>query len=230
MEDRAPPALAFRGVSKIYDTPGSGSRYALRGVTFAVPVGRTVAIVGRSGSGKSTMLHLAAGIDRPTTGAVLAEGRDLAALSERQRTFYRRDSVGLVFQFFHRLPHLSVAENVALPGIIAGDRDAGLGPRVRSLLDRVGLGDRANDPVHQLSGGEMQRVAICRALVRRPRLVLADEPTGNLDDATGLLVLELLLELARDEGGTLLYVTHSAELARLADHTWRLHSGELDTA
>jgi ABC-type lipoprotein export system ATPase subunit len=228
MPDATPTALEFRDVSKIYDTPGSGSRHALRQVSFTVPVGQSVAIVGRSGSGKSTLLHLAAGIDLPTEGTVLAGGRDLHRLSERARTRFRRDNVGLVFQFFHLLPQLSVADNVALPGLIAGDRPASTAERVRSLLERVGLADRAGDTVQKLSGGEMQRVAICRALLRRPGLLLADEPTGNLDDATGRSVLDLLLELSRSEGGTLIYVTHGAELARLADQIWRLHSGVLE--
>jgi ABC-type lipoprotein export system ATPase subunit len=161
---------------------------------------------------------------------VLVAGQDLAAMPDRARTLLRRDAIGLVFQFFHLLPHLSVGDNVALPELIAGGRPSAFAPRVRELLDRVGLADRAGDPVHHLSGGEMQRVAICRALLRRPRLLLADEPTGNLDDASSRVVMELMLGLAKDEGSTLLYVTHSRELAGLADETWRLQSGELLSA
>jgi ABC-type lipoprotein export system ATPase subunit len=223
------PALAFRGVSKVYDMAG-GPRLALRDVSFDLPAGRRVAIVGRSGSGKSTLLHLAAGIDVPTAGDVLVEGQRLGALSDRARTRLRRDRIGLVFQFFHLLPHLSVYDNVALPQLIAGGRPAAFDARVRALLDRVGLGDRAGDPVQKLSGGEMQRIAICRALVRRPRLLLADEPTGNLDDTSSRVVMDLILELAAEEGHTLVYVTHSRELAALADETWRLSSGVLDRA
>jgi len=186
-----------------------------------------VAIVGRSGSGKSTLLHLAAGIDLPTEGAVVVEGRELGRLSDRTRTLLRRDGIGLVFQFFHLLPHLSVRDNVALPELIAGGRPAAFEPRVATLLGRVGLADRAGDPVSKLSGGEMQRVAICRALLRRPRLLLADEPTGNLDDASGREVMALMLSLAAEEGSTLVYVTHSREFAALADETWALQSGML---
>jgi len=223
------PALEFTNVSKVYDTFASGSKYALRDVSFAVSAGRRVAIVGRSGSGKSTLLHLAAGIDVPSTGDVLVEGRALATLSERERTRLRRDGVGLIFQFFYLLPHLSLEDNVALPALIAGDRPAAYAGRVRELLGRVGLADRAGDPVQKLSGGEMQRVAICRALLRRPRLLLADEPTGNLDDQNGRAVMDLLLALSREEGSTLIYVTHSRDFAALADATWQLHSGVLDT-
>ncbi len=200
---------------------------ALHEVSFELPARRRIAVVGRSGSGKSTLLHLAAGIDRPTGGEVEIGGQRLGDLSDRARTLLRRETIGLVFQFFHLLPQLSVADNVALPELIAGGRPAAFGPRVRELLGRVGLADRAADPVQALSGGEQQRVAICRALVRRPRLLLADEPTGNLDDASGRLVMELMLALVAEEGSTLLYVTHSREFAALADETWQLQSGRL---
>ena len=223
------PALAFDGVSKVYEAFGSGSRYALRGVSFQIREGRTVAVVGRSGSGKSTLLHLAAGIDVPTEGTVRVRDRNLSGLSEEERTLLRRNDVGLIFQFFYLMPHLSVRDNVALPALIAGERPAEYEPRVRALLARVDLADRADDTVEKLSGGEMQRVAICRALLRRPRLLLADEPTGNLDDDNGRRVMALLLALASEEGTTLLYVTHSREFAAMADAVWTLHSGELET-
>jgi ABC-type lipoprotein export system ATPase subunit len=211
----------------VYPSPGQAARVALHEVSFELPAGRRIAVVGRSGSGKSTLLHLAAGIDRPTQGEVEIGGRRLSHLSDRARTLLRRETVGLVFQFFHLLPQLSVRDNVALPELIAGRRPAVFGPRVRELLGRVGLADRAADPVQGLSGGEQQRVAICRALVRQPRLLLADEPTGNLDDASGRLVMELMLDLVSEEGSTLLYVTHSREFAALADETWQLQSGRL---
>jgi putative ABC transport system ATP-binding protein len=222
-------ALAFESVSKVYETSGSGSKYALREVSFEVPEGCKVAIVGRSGSGKSTLLHLAAGIDVPSAGVVQVRNRDLSALSEGERTRIRRDEVGLVFQFFHLLPHLSVRDNVRVPAMIAGDREGAIDRRAEELLDRVGLADRLGDAVQKLSGGEMQRVAICRALLRRPQLLLADEPTGNLDDENGQRVMDLLLALADDEGATLIYVTHSRDFARLADVVWEIHSGELET-
>lgn len=222
-------ALKFDRVSKVYGRAGGGSRHALREVTASIPRGRVVSIIGRSGSGKSTFLHLAAGIDRPTEGSVRLHGVDLAALGEHARAKVRRDTIGLVFQFFHLLPHLGVLENVLLPCWIAGERGNAPEERAIELLARVSLADRARDPVQKLSGGEMQRVALCRALVRKPALVLADEPTGNLDDANGLAVMDLLLRMAREEGSTLVYVTHSAELAALADAQWSLHSGTLET-
>jgi putative ABC transport system ATP-binding protein len=220
--------LAFRDVSKTYALPGGATLSALSGVTAEVRGSRAVALIGRSGSGKSTFLHLAAGIDAPTTGAVRLVGRELKALSDRERTLTRREAVGLVFQFFHLLPHLSVKDNVLVPGLIASDPPAALEARARELLQRVGLAERATEPVHKLSGGEMQRVALCRALLRRPRLVLADEPNGNLDEATGQVVMDLLLGMVREEGSALVYATHSLELAALGDETWRLRSGILE--
>ena len=221
-------ALRFDRVSKVYETFASGSRHALRDVTFTMPAGRVVAVVGRSGSGKSTLLHLAAGIDVPTAGEVLLQGRALGTLSDGARTLLRRDAVGLVFQFFHLLPHLTLRDNVVLPALIAGVRPAACEPRALELLERVGLADRAGDPVQKLSGGEMQRVAICRALLRRPAVLLADEPTGNLDDDNGRRVMDLLLALAREEGRSLLYVTHRAEeLPRCLTHVLRLRSGRV---
>ena len=219
--------LSFRSVSKIYNSEG-GDRYALRDISFDLMPGRRVAVVGRSGSGKSTLLHLAAGIDLPSKGEIWIEGRNLADLSERDRALLRRDGVGLVFQFFHLLSHLSVAANIGLPELVAGGHPSQFNSRVQELLERVDLADRGKDPIHQLSGGEMQRVAICRALLRRPRLLLADEPTGNLDDDNSHQVLQLMLSLAEEEGSTLIYATHSRELASLADHRWRLHSGIME--
>ncbi|MDE2886877.1 MAG: ABC transporter ATP-binding protein [Gemmatimonadota bacterium] len=219
-------ALSFENVSKAYDA-GVGMRYALRGVSFVVEPARKVAVVGRSGSGKSTLLHLAAGIDVPTGGMVKVGDRDLSALTEEARSKLRRDEVGLIFQFFYLMPHLPVADNVALPAMIAGEKPRSYRPRVMELLERVELGDRAGDPVQKLSGGEQQRVAICRALLRRPGLLLADEPTGNLDDDNGRRVMALMMELVDHEGATLVYVTHSREFAALADEVWELHSGEL---
>ncbi|MCH6570395.1 MAG: ABC transporter ATP-binding protein [Acidobacteria bacterium] len=224
----ATPALTFRLVSKVYDSSSRESRFALREVSFDIPPGLKVAIVGRSGSGKSTLLHLAAGIDVPTQGEVSIRGRNLAALSDRARTLVRRQEIGLVFQFFYLLPHLSVRENVCLPGFIAGAGVSEFEERASELLEEVGLLDRAEDNIQELSGGEMQRVAICRSLLRKPRLLLADEPTGNLDDANSGLVMNLMLKLASKEGHTLVYVTHSAELASLADEVWRLQSGVLN--
>lgn len=222
------PALVFDRVSRSFEE-GEVVRPVLVDVSFAVPAGRAVAIQGRSGSGKTTLLHLAAGIDVPTSGSVSIAGERLDALPDAARSRLRRDRVGLVFQFFHLLPHLSVEDNVGLPEMIAGASPVEFRPRARALLDRVGLGDRAGSSIHRLSGGEKQRVAICRALVRRPRLLLADEPTGALDDAIGDQVMGLLREVGAEEGATLVFATHSRRHARFADEVWRLHDGRLET-
>jgi ABC-type lipoprotein export system ATPase subunit len=221
--------LELRRVTREYRSAGGAVLRALREASASVEEGRAVAVVGRSGSGKSTLLHLAAGIDEPTSGEVRVGGRPLSSLTDAARSRVRRDEVGLVFQFFHLLPHLTVLENVLLPALVAGDRPGPAEARARDLLDRVGLSARRAEPVQKLSGGEMQRVAVCRALLRRPRLLLADEPTGNLDEATGQAVMDLLLRVAREEGSTLVFVTHSRELAALADEVWTLHSGILET-
>ncbi len=219
------PVLQFDAVNKRYGDSVS----ALHPTTFEVPPGKILAVVGRSGSGKSTLLNLAAGIDIPTSGRVRIMGRDMQELSERERTKIRRDHIGLVFQFFHLLPHLSVHENVLLPSLIAGDPRKQAQLKATALLERVGLVDRRADLLEQLSGGEMQRIAICRALMRNPTLILADEPTGNLDDETGQVVMDLLFGLAREHKHGMIYVTHSPEFAKRADETWRLHSGQLET-
>jgi putative ABC transport system ATP-binding protein len=183
--------------------------------------------VGRSGSGKSTLLHLAAGIEIPDRGTIRLGGRDLGAESEHERTKLRRREVGLVFQFFQLLPHLSVRDNVALPRWIAGVPEREYDERLRDLLDRVGLRDRERQNVQTLSGGEQQRVALCRALLPAPRLLLADEPTGNLDDETGRSAMDLLFRLAQEEGSSLVLVTHSRELAERADEMRILQNGVL---
>jgi ABC-type lipoprotein export system ATPase subunit len=224
------PLLRFSDVWKSYVQSAGGLLHAVRDVSIDVAEASRVAITGRSGSGKSTLLHLAAGIDEPSKGSIGFLGRELSMMTDRERTLHRRDNIGLVFQFFHLLPHLSVSDNVALPALIARDSRPRYADRVVELLDRVGLRDRADENVQRLSGGEMQRVAICRALLRRPRLLLADEPTGNLDDENGRRVMDLLLAMVEEHGSTLLYVTHSRNLASRADRTWRMHSGVLDAA
>ncbi len=222
------PVLQFHQVSRSFPAGDGAVRAVLRGVTFSLPAGRSVAVVGRSGSGKTTLLNLAAGLDVPDAGRVVLAGRDLASLSERARTLRRRRDVGFVFQFFHLLPHLTVLENVLLPAWVAGDPHAAAAARAAELLAAVELADRRHDPAARLSGGEQQRVAICRALLRRPRLLLADEPTGSLDDATGRRVLELLLALARGEGSAVLLATHSREVAAAADSVRALRDGVLE--
>jgi ABC-type lipoprotein export system ATPase subunit len=209
---------------------GGPALEVLRDVNLEVPPGRKVAVRGRSGSGKSTLLHLAAGIDAPSGGRVQVLGEDLSTLGDRARTLHRRGRIGLVFQFFHLVPHLSVLDNVLLPAWIAGEPSRAAEARVRDLLGRVDLADRAADTVEKLSGGEQQRVALCRALLRRPALLLADEPTGNLDDDTSRRVLDLLLALCEEEGSALVYATHSAEVAALADEVHTLRRGVLERA
>ena len=230
MPPNEPVALELDRVSRSFGTKAGGQRRVLRDVSLGVAAGEVVAIVGRSGSGKSTLLHIAAGVDLPTAGTVRVCGRDLGALTDRERTLLRRDRIGLVFQFFHLLPHLSLRDNVALPDLIAGEPPPRWRARAAELLARVGLAERAGEPVEKLSGGEMQRVAVCRALLRRPALLLADEPTGNLDDAGGALVMELMLRLAREEGSAVVIVTHSREIAAQAGRLLRLHDGALEPA
>jgi len=197
---------------------------ALAGVTLEVESGEFVAVVGPSGSGKSTLLHLAGGLDQPDGGRVRVNGRDLADTSVGERAELRRRQIGFVFQFFHLLPTLSVAENVSLPLLLDGRRDD---DRVTALLERVGLADRARHLPGELSGGEMQRTAIARALVAGPGLILADEPTGNLDSATGEEVFDALISQVREASATLVMVTHDATAASRADRTLRLSDGRL---
>jgi ABC-type lipoprotein export system ATPase subunit len=222
------PILSFANVSKHYRQSGGDVVKALDQVSFSLGSGKKLAITGRSGSGKSTLLHLAAAIDVPSSGSVELMGRDISALSDRERTLLRRDAIGLVFQFFYLLPHLTVWENVVLPAWIASDD--GSEQRAKALLERVGLAGHLRQEASKLSGGEMQRVAICRALLRKPKLLLADEPTGNLDDENSSKVMDLLMKLVDEESGTLLYVTHNPEQAAQADARLRLHGGRLEPA
>jgi putative ABC transport system ATP-binding protein len=213
-------------VSKDY-TEGGLTRSVLREASATLAEGEFVVVRGRSGCGKTTLLNLVAGIDQPTSGDVLIEGRSLPALTERERTIFRRNHIGIVFQFFNLIPTLTVAENVRLPGELAPGHARDARAAARDLLDRVGLADRAGDFPDRLSGGEQQRVAIARALVHNPRIVLADEPTGNLDDATGESVLDLLDDLTRRSGRCLLLATHSEQVAERADRVLTIEAGHL---
>jgi putative ABC transport system ATP-binding protein len=189
--------------------------------------GEVAAVIGRSGSGKSTLLNLISGIDRPDSGSVEIDGLEVSTLAEPQLTLFRRRNIGFVYQFFNLVPTLDVEENVRLVLELNGVRGEQARARSAAVLEEVGLGDRAHSAVDTLSGGEQQRVAIARALVHRPAVLLADEPTGNLDDETAQLVLPVLLSLARQRGATLLIVTHDAALARSADRVLELRDGRL---
>jgi len=215
--------IHLRGVSKAYLEAGR-PRQVLDGVDLHIARGEFVCVMGRSGSGKSTLLNVLSGIDTPDAGQVLFDGCDLARLDDRARTLHRRRHLGFVFQFFNLVPTLSVAENVAMPLELNARADD---TAVAAWLARVGLASRAASYPDMLSGGEQQRVAIARALVHAPALVLADEPTGNLDADTAEQVLALLLELCRDQGTTLLVASHSAEMARAADRVLLLDHGRL---
>lgn len=202
----------------------------LKGVTLAIRAGETLAVMGASGSGKSTLLHCLGALDRPSGGQVLFKGSDLYALSASARTELRATKLGFVFQSYHLLPELDLLENVMLPALArrgALARRSALEKRARELLESVGLGERIPHRPTELSGGEQQRAALARALMNEPELVLADEPTGNLDSATGDQVLDHLFRLTRDRGHTLVMVTHNAEIAARCDRTLILRDGKL---
>jgi len=219
----AAPDVQCRAVRKVYE--GAQPVVALDGIDLSVASGEFLAVVGPSGGGKSTLLHLLGGIDRPSSGTVFVGGRDIGALPEKQLTLYRRREVGLVFQFFNLLPHITVAENIELPRALDGLPDAAA--RAVELLRRVGLEHRAAAHPYELSGGEVQRIAIARALVTGARLLLADEPTGNLDSGNGERVLALLDEIRRERGTTLVLATHSDSAARRADRVVRIADGRI---
>ena len=203
---------------------------ALRGIDLEVTGGQFVALVGPSGSGKSTFLNLVGGLDRPTTGELWVDGVELSASKEKALTEHRRRRVGFVFQSFNLLPRMTALENVALPLMFVGVPERQRLDCAAELLGRVGLGDRLEHRPSQLSGGEQQRVAIARALVGRPAIILADEPTGNLDSTTGGEIMALLRHLNREQGVTLLLVTHDAEAASFADRVIRLRDGQIVSA
>ncbi len=220
------PVVELHGLRKCY-TEGGRERVVLDSVDYAFHRGEFVVLLGHSGSGKSTLLNLISGIDRPDGGDVSVLGTMITQLSERDRTLFRRDHIGFVFQFFNLIPTLSVLENVTLPQELAGRDRKSVEATAMTLLQRVGLADRRDTFPDKLSGGEQQRVAIARALAHDPLVVLADEPTGNLDDVNGERVLALLLELTRGAGRTLLMATHNPDIAPLADRVLQLHDGQL---
>jgi putative ABC transport system ATP-binding protein len=218
--------IALENVHRRYRRAGLDVE-ALAGVSLAIARGESVAVVGPSGCGKSTLLNLISAVDAADEGRVLFEGRDLGSLAEGELVLLRRRSIGVVFQAFHLLANLTAEENVALPLALDGRRDRA---RVRELLERVGLAPRAAHYPGELSGGEQQRIAIARALVHRPALLVADEPTGNLDSASGERVLDLLQELRIKEGAALLFATHDRAIESRADRVVRLSDGRVERA
>jgi len=217
------------GLRKSFET-GDGRIEVLRGLDFSVGAGERIAIVGASGVGKSTLLHILGTLDHPTAGRVEFRGEDLFARSSRELARIRGRSLGFIFQFHHLLPEFNAVENVMMPGLIRGESFAHMRPRATALLGEVGLGHRIEHPVGKLSGGERQRVAVARALVLEPALLLADEPTGNLDPKTGDQVLDLLLEMNRAHGTALVVVTHSPSLAKRLGRQLVLADGHLSDA
>lgn len=221
------PVLSLRGVTRTYDT-ATGGLTVLRGVDLDIRPGEVVGLIGPSGSGKSSLLHAAGLLERPTAGEVRIDGEVVGGLPERARTHIRLAKIGFVYQFHHLLPEFDALDNVALPLRIAGLGQKLARERAGELLGRLGLGDRLNHQPSQLSGGERQRVAVARALANRPRLLLADEPTGNLDPATSQTVFEALRDLAHTTGVAALIATHNMELAGHMDRVFALKDGHLE--
>jgi putative ABC transport system ATP-binding protein len=220
--------LEVKNLKKIY---GHDSHLveALVDVSFTLERGQFTSLMGPSGGGKSSLLHLIGGLDRPSQGSVCIQGKCLENMTDDQLSAFRRQHLGFIFQFFYLLPTLTALENVALPLLIDGQKIADVSPRAIELLQMIGLGHRVHHRPDQLSGGEMQRVAIARALITDPILIVADEPTGNLDSKTGTLVLELLQTMAREQGHTILMATHDANAASYADRQITIRDGRIET-
>jgi lipoprotein-releasing system ATP-binding protein len=219
--------LSLRDITKTYNAGRPNAVEVLRGVTLEVAPGEVVALVAPSGAGKSTLLHIAGLLDTPDSGTVALSGRNMTGQSDRRRTLARRSEVGFIYQFHHLLPEFSALENVVLPQLGAGVTTAAARDRAISLLDRVGVLPRADHRPAELSGGEQQRVAFCRALANAPKLLLADEPTGNLDPGTSDQVFDTLMSLVRDTNLSALIATHNLDLAARMDRTIRLDTGAL---
>lgn len=225
MSDRN-PLLVATAIHKSYSL-GKRRLEVLRGVDLTVHAGEFVALRGASGAGKSTLLHLAGGLDRPDSGTLVVGGIDLATLSQTGLTTFRNRRIGFIFQAYHLLPELDAVENVCLPGRMARRPAGEVREQARALLSRVGLGDRLEHRPYELSGGEQQRVSLARCLINNPELILADEPTGNLDTRTGMEVLELLLSLGPERGTTLVVATHDAKVAERAGRVVELEDGKV---
>jgi len=223
------PVLRLTNVFHSY-LEGEGRLEILKGADLEVGQGQLVALVAPSGAGKSTLLHIGGLLERPVSGTVEIDGTDVSSLPDRARTLMRRQSIGYVYQFHHLLPEFSALENVVIPQLIAGMGKAEAESHAGTLLDRLGIGPRATHRPAELSGGEQQRVAIARAAANRPRLILADEPTGNLDPATSDLVFQSLVDLMREQGSSALIVTHDHGLARRADMVITLQDGHIGPA
>jgi putative ABC transport system ATP-binding protein len=221
------PLLAAEDLHKTYVT-GEARVTALAGVSFTLERGDFVALMGPSGCGKSTLLHIAGAMDRPTSGTIRLGDRDLSALEDDDLTRVRREQVGFVFQFFNLLPTLTVGDNIALPCLLAGVAPPEAEQRARTLADRVGIAHRLQHFPQQISGGEMQRAAIARALIHQPSLVVADEPTGNLDSENGAIVLSLLTAFNQELGVTILLATHAAEVAAVAKRRLKMRDGRFE--
>ena len=224
---KAVPVLSVRGVTRTYQS-AAGPLTVLKGVDLDVRPGEVVGLIGPSGSGKSSLLHAAGLLERPTSGDILIDGRDVGDLPERARTHIRLASIGFVYQFHHLLAEFDARDNVALPLRIAGVGQAEARGRAEEVLTALGLGERLTHQPAQMSGGEQQRVAVARALANKPPLVLADEPTGNLDETTADTVLGEFLSLVRGEGSAALVATHNERLAAKMDRVLRLHEGRLE--
>jgi lipoprotein-releasing system ATP-binding protein len=218
--------LALHDIARVY-TSGTQSLEIFRGVTNQIAAGEVVALVGPSGSGKSSLLHICGLLEAPTAGEVIINGRNCATLPDAERTRIRREELGFVYQFHHLLPEFSAAENIVLPQLIAGRRRSEAASHATRLLTMVGLSERMSHRPARLSGGEQQRVAIARALANQPALILADEPTGNLDPKTADMVFRILVEICRARGVAALIATHNLQMATRMDRTWLLHEGKL---
>ena len=223
------PILTLTGITKAYNTGKPNAVTVLQGTDLTVHKGEVVALVAPSGAGKSTLLHIAGLLDTPDAGQVSIAGRDMTKLSDRKRTAARRNDVGFIYQFHHLLPEFTALENIVLPQLANGVSDADATARAQDLLARVGIAERGDHRPAALSGGEQQRVAFCRALANKPQLLLADEPTGNLDPDTSDRVFDALMELVRGTGLAAVIATHNLDLAARMDHIVRMTAGTLET-
>ncbi len=219
--------LVAEAVEKSYPTGSGGRLGVLSGTSLTVSSGETVAVTGESGAGKSTLLHILGALDRPDAGHVFYKGTDIFKKGDRALAHFRNESIGFVFQFHHLLPEFSALENVAMPALIRGQRAARARRRAHDLLDQLGLADRASHRPAELSGGEQQRVAVARALMNKPGLILADEPTGNLDARTATVLHEVIADLSRMHGQTFIIATHNPVLAGICDRVLRIESGQV---